>query len=72
MNATLREQNRSELAELCQTSALRINYITVFLQAVGRRKNSQVIAGSRSSEPRSSLRCAPWRCQIHVRPALER
>jgi hypothetical protein len=45
MNATLREQNRAELAELCQTSALRINYIAVFLQVVARPKNSQVIVG---------------------------
>jgi hypothetical protein len=28
MNAILREQNRGELAELCQTSVLEINYIT--------------------------------------------
>jgi hypothetical protein len=34
MNAILREQNHDELAELCQTSALKISYITVFLQAV--------------------------------------
>jgi len=72
MNASLREQNRAELAELCQTSALRINYITVFLQAVARPKNFQVIGGSRSSEQRWSSGCNQWRLQFHVRRALAR
>ena len=38
MNAILREQNRAELAELCETSALRIDYITVFPQAAAQPK----------------------------------
>ena len=72
MNAILREQNRAELAELCQTSVLEINYITVFLQAVARPKNSQVIGASRSSEQRSSSDCNQWRRPFHVRHALAR
>jgi hypothetical protein len=67
MNAILREQNRGELAEFCQTSALRINYITVFLQAVALPKNSQVIGGSRSSPWRSSWGCNQWGRQFHGR-----
>jgi len=39
MNAILREQNHGELAELYQTSALGINYFTVFLEALARPKN---------------------------------
>jgi len=38
MNAILREQNHDELAKLCQTSDLRLNYITVFLPAVAPAK----------------------------------
>jgi hypothetical protein len=41
MNAILREQNRGELAELCQRSVLEINYITVFLQAAAQPTNCQ-------------------------------